>query len=325
MSPVRSIDVARLAGVSRTTVSYVLNGRSDVSIPEETRQKVLDAAKELNYRPNLAARSLVMGRSGLVSIWFQESSSIRHQADVIQTLQPMLFSSGTESLINRFAMDKTARGSSFDWQVDGILGYNLGKDHETIPTSIPSVSFGSYYFPNVDFVRVDLKTGVRTAMEHMIAKGRRKIAYVVNDWGNHRGDDRHDGYVETMEAAGLETQFIVTENATMAKGRLAVSHAIQQGMQFDGLMCFSDELAIGAYRALLDHDWDVPTECAIVGVDGITETEYFEVPISTVVQPIESMCHLAWDFLKNRLNDPKLPHQQITLPAHLVVRESSSS
>lgn len=328
MNPVRSIDVARLAGVSRTTVSYVLNGRTDVSIPEETRQRVLDAAKELQYRPNMAARSLVMGRSGLISIWLQESSSIRHQADVIQHLQPMLFASGNESLINRYSMDDdssgNSSGTSLDWQVDGILGYNLGRGHEKVPTGIPSVSFGSYCYSEVDCVRVDLKTGVLRAMEHLIGKGRKKIAYVVNRWGEHAGDDRFDGYTEVMHSAGLEPQYIVAEIATMQKGRKAVSLAIEQGMKFDALMCFSDELAIGAYRAVLDHDWSVPSDCAIVGVDGIEETEFFEVPISTVVQPIESMCQLAWDFLRNRLSDPKLPHQQIVLPAHLLVRESSS-
>jgi DNA-binding LacI/PurR family transcriptional regulator len=325
MSPVRSVDVARLAGVSRTTVSYVLNGRTDVSIPDETRQRVLDAARELNYRPNLAARSLVMGRSGLVSIWLQESSSIRHQADVIQTLQPKLFTAGTESLIHRFSTDDSSSRSNFDWQVDGILGYNLGQDHERIPVTIPSVSFGSYHYSKVDFVRVDLKTGVKTAMEHLISSGRKKIAYLVNQWGNHVGDDRFDGYTESVQSAGLETQYIVADIATMQKGRKAVLHALERGAKFDSLMCFSDELAIGAYRALLDHNLSIPTDCAIVGVDGIEETEYFEVPISTVVQPIESMCLLAWDFLRNRLNDPKLPHQQITLPSHLVVRQSSSS
>lgn len=326
MNLVRSIDVARRAGVSRTTVSYVLNGRTDVSIPDETRARVISAAEELGYRPNMAARALVLGRTGLISLWMVESSTIRHQADVFQEMQTRISRDGSDLITNRIPsadVQTEAPRSISEWQVDGILAYNLYPHVKYPSTKLPLVSFGCYYYKNGDYVGVDLKSGVTQAMHHLIASGRRRIGYVVNEWGNHVSDDRRDAYTETMNHYGLEPNFIVAKQGTLKEGRQAVSEALKNGDTPDALMCFSDELALGAYKALLDTGRSIPDDCAIVGVDGNEELEYLEVPISTIVQPVSSMCRMAWDFLKNRLNDPELPPQQVVLPASLVIRESS--
>jgi DNA-binding LacI/PurR family transcriptional regulator len=326
VNPVRSIDVARKAGVSRTTVSYVLNGRSDVSIPDETRIRVLAAAEELGYRPNMAARALVMGRTGLISLWLIETTTIRHQADVLQAVHKRVTSEGSDLIINRLVNhheNEEPPQSIADWQCDGILAYNI-HPHFLLPkTTVPLVSFGCYFYKQGDYVGVDLKAGVVQAMHHLVANGRRKIAYVVNQWGNRKGDDRRDAYTETMEHYGLEPVYIVGTGPTAAASKEAVSTALKSKVKFDALMCFSDEMALGAYRAVLDSGLKVPEDCALVGVDGLDELSYLEVPITTIVQPTDSMCRMAWDFLKNRLEDPKLADQQVILPASLVIRESS--
>jgi LacI family transcriptional regulator len=326
VNPVRSIDVARKAGVSRTTVSYVLNGRTDVSIPEETRARVLSAAEELGYRPNMAARALVMGRTGLISLWLIDTTTIRHQADVLQAVHKKITRDGSDLIINRMVSHhehEEPPPTIADWQVDGILAYNI-QPHFTLPkTTVPLVSFGCYYYAQGDYVGVDLKAGVTQAMHHLVSSGRRTIAFVVNQWGNRAGDDRRDAYAETMAHYGLEPKFIVGTGATSLSAKQAVADALKTGMKFDALMCFSDEMALGAYRAVLDSGLKVPEDCALVGVDGLDELAYLEVPITTIVQPTDSMCRMAWDFLKNRLADPKLPEQQLVLPATLVIRESS--
>jgi DNA-binding LacI/PurR family transcriptional regulator len=326
VNPVRSIDVARKAGVSRTTVSYVLNGRTDVSIPEETRTRVLAAAEELGYRPNMAARALVMGRTGLISLWVADTTAIRHQADIIQSMHRKITSMGSDLIINRLVSNQEHDAppeNLADWHVDGILAYDIEPHFNYPKTSVPVVSFGNYYYTQGDFVGIDLKTGVVQAMHHLVSNGRRRINYLVSEWGSRPGDDRWDGYQETMLHYGLEPTYIKGRFATAAAGKAAVSEALQAGMKFDALMCFSDEMALGAYRALLDRGLKVPEDVALVGVDGLEELAYLEVPITTIVQPIDSVCRMASDFLKNRLADPKIADQQVVLPASLVVRESS--
>ena len=305
--------------MSRTTVSYVLNGRTDVSIPQETRDKVLRAAEELGYRPNMAARALVMGRSGFIALWMLESTSIRHQADVIHAFQQKIGKEGYEVIINRFSHNGEPRAAS-DWHVDGAIAYNFRYAGARPNPRLPVINVGSYTDLEGDYVYVDLKSGVVQAMHHLVAQGRRRIAYLVNEWGNQAGDDRHDAYIEVMEHYHLEPMVITTPFATMSEGRKAIN---ETKASFDALMCFSDELALGAYRGLLDLGMRVPEDVALVGVDGIEEGAYLEVPLTTIVQPLELMCQQAWDFLKNRLENPDLAEQQLVIPAPLEIRESS--
>lgn len=325
---IRSLDVAKRAGVSRTTVSYVLNGRTDVSIPEETRSRVLQAATDLGYSPNMAARALVMGRTRLISLW-TIGSTIRQQADVIQSLQNRLNRDHHELIITRFslAQDGVERPRAMsDWPVDGILSYNLNLQVMPEPPSvIPKVSMGCYFAEHGDYVAVDLKAGVVQAIRHLVSTGRRRIAYVVSRWAAHPGDTRYDGYVETMAQCGLEVQFIYGATATKRESRAAMQEKLKSGVDFDALVCYSDEMAIGAYRALVEHGLEVPADVAIVGCDGVDDLEYFEVPISTIVQPVDQMCQLAWDFLKARILEPTIAPQQVVLQANLVIRESSEA
>jgi DNA-binding LacI/PurR family transcriptional regulator len=323
---VKSLDVARLAGVSRTTVSYVLNGRTDVSIPEETRNRVHKAALELGYKPNMAARALVMGRTGIISLWLIQSSSIRNQADVIQNLQQKVNQDGNEFMMHRVSQNSAENNTDktpSDWQVDGVLGYNLAPINGVISTSQPFVGCGCYCELAGDYVSIDLKPGVVQAVHHLVSTGRRKIAYLSNRWGVRPEDARYQGYVETMAHYGMEPLILMADFANAASGRSATKAFLASGGEIDALVGFSDELALGAYRALLDSGRVVPDDCAITGVDGLDELEYLEVPITTIVQPIEQMCRMAWDFLKNRIEEPGIASQQVVLPANLVIREST--
>ena len=325
---VRSLDVAKKAGVSRTTVSYVLNGRLDVSIPEETRSRVLLAATELGYTPNMAARALVLGRTRLISFW-TIGSTIRQQADVIQSIQSKLNRDHHECLISRFsvASGSVERTMSVaDWPVDGVLAYNLNFSGSPEPVSIvPKVSMGCYFSPEGDYVGIDLKAGVIQAMHHLVSTGRRKIFYITAQSAALKGDSRYDGYSESMEHYGLNSGVIKAASATKRESLVAVREWLESRPDFDALMCYSDEMAIGAYRALSEYGYEVPGDVALVGCDGLDDLEYFEVPISTIVQPVDQMCQLAWDFLKARIAEPSMPSQQIVLQASLQIRESSDS
>lgn len=323
---VRSVDVAKRAGVSRTTVSYVLNGRTDVSIPEETRTRVFAAAADLGYSPNMAARALVRGKTDLISLWMI-GSTIRIQADVIEAMQDLLQEEQHEMIISRFAYaseDGRPPKPITDWPVDGVLAFNTGiHTPPGMSLNVPMVSMGCYYSEAKDYVGIDLRWGTVEAVNHLVKSGRKRIGYLVNKWGAHPGDARFDGYNQVMQSAGLQPALVVVEEGTRKSGYKAIQS--EDLKQFDALFCFNDELAMGAYRGIVEAGLSVPNDIALIGCDGLEELAYVGTPISSIAQPTEEMCRLAWQFLKNRIEDPELPPQQVVLRPELKLRASSQN
>ncbi|HEX5324603.1 MAG TPA: LacI family DNA-binding transcriptional regulator [Capsulimonadaceae bacterium] len=332
-------EVAQYAGVSGATVSRVLSNRPDVQISRDARARVLKAAKHLGYRPNGIARALVTGRTDTVALWIAELHA--YHAEIVRHIQRMLGDDRFEMVICDVTRYQTTiadfarhdesehypiRMSSLP--VDGILAVdrpdrvrNLLLAHTKLRT--PFVSLGSYQLDTVDYVAVDLRPGTVAAIKHLIESGCRRIAYVVWQDTNHPGDPRRDAYVETMQAAGLAPEYLLFTGNTRHSVREELPHYMNAGSPPDALFCFNDDMAIGAYKALHNLGLRVPDDILLVGCDGLSETEYLERPISTIVQPLEEMCRTAWRFLKNRIADPDAPLQQLILQPELVVRESS--
>jgi LacI family transcriptional regulator len=161
-------------------------------------------------------------------------------------------------------------------------------------------------------------------VEHLVSSGRRRIAYLVNnDLSNNPSEPRWRAYMSVMQEAGLPEELIVTTAPSRDTARLAVRDYVREQGCPAALFCHNDDMAIGAYRGLLDAGFRVPEDVALIGCDGIEDTEYLECPLSTIVQPIEEMCALAWTFLERRMADPQHPLQHARLQSHLVIRESS--
>jgi LacI family transcriptional regulator len=332
-------EVARFAGVSGATVSRVLSNRPDAQISREARARVLRAAKQLGYSPNSIARALVTGRTNTVALWIAELHA--YHAEIVRQIQRLLGDDRFEMVIcdvTRYQMainDPTHHDESEHYPirmsslpVDGILAVdrpdrvrNLLLAHSELRT--PFVSVGSYQLDTIDYVAVDLRPGTVAAITHLIESGCRRIAYIVWQATNNPGDARRDAYVETMQAAGLAPEYWVFTGNTRSSVLEELSQYVNAGSLPDALFCFNDVMAIGAYKALYNLGLRAPDDILLVGCDGLSETEYLDRPISTIVQPFEDMCRTAWRFLKNRIADPDAPLQQVILQPELVVRESS--
>ena len=331
---VNSFDVARAAGVSQATVSYVLNGRSDQMIREETRQRVLEAARTLGYRPNLAARSLVTGKTGMVALWvpFSFHSVYSHVMEQIvrlakETEYRILFA----QIHGETAESLGAGGLLSAVHVDGILAFDTGALIDQIPDdaqSLPAiVSFGPTYSDRVDHVGIDLHGASLGAVRHLRASGCRRIAHATDECALNNGDVRVRAYIEVMEESGLQPEVI-----SMGRGdyedsytflREYYSSAARAAELPDGLFCWNDEAAVGANRALADLGLRVPEDVAIIGSDGIRETLYSVPALSTMSQPFAEMCELAWEYLMNRLQEPAIAIQGTVLPMRLEQRAST--
>ncbi len=318
--------IAKALGISPSTVSRVLNGRSTDFISEATRQRVLEAAREMNYRPHRAARALVTGKTGMVALWMYALDSSFH-AQVIHLAERVLRRDRYDCLIYSLASDLSAMPSD-SGQVDGILAHECIHQVRSFTAgiagkSIPLVSCGCYYLTEVDHVGIDLRAGVTQAITHLLEIGCRRIAYLVNASSNHPGECRGEAYRHVLHDAGLEPELIIAPDQSRVAARDAVREYLEQHPAPDGIFCHNDQMAIGAYKALRDAGVRIPDDTAIVGCDGIEETEFLEIPLSTIVQPLEEMCQLSWEFLKWRMGQPNLPVQSAVLRPRFVIREST--
>ena len=325
-----SIDVAKLAGVSQATVSYVLNQRPDQLIREETRRKVLEAARALGYQPNLSARAMVTGKTNMVALWVPNSarSVFYHVVDGIMSLSQ---ESGFHVLILQIKTETreslASNGLLSGRNVDAILALDArGLVNEILDSKAqvpPIVSIGPAYSDRTDHVGVDLEGGSLAAVRHLYEQGCRRVAFAGVKDRLSPGDPRYDAYMRATREAGAMPRFVQLDNASSEGGYRGAKAVFSTPDRPDGLFCWNDETAIGANRALADLRLRVPEDVAIVGSDGTRETAYAVPEISTMAQPFAEMCRLSWGFLLERLRNPGGPVQGAVLPMRLEARASS--
>lgn len=337
-------DVAAHAEVAVSTASYVLNNKPK-AISSATRERVWTAARELGYRPNPAARSLVTKRTRMVALWIMDMASA-FSARVIAEIQAQARQHGYEMLVSEIhdesfsvpslpgteTPQRNVRQSL--WHVDGVITYlGLSNHHVALDSrplrQVPLVTLGSFPLEGADFVGVELSAGAQEAVRRLQGAGCRRIAYVVPDKVNLPGDARREAYFTAIQETGLTPRVIVVpQNPTMemrAAARLAVREDVRRQEAPDGLFCFNDECAIGAYRGLRDAGLRVPEDVSIIGCNGIEDTKYLDSPLSTLVLPVQEMCRAAWQFLEQRIEAPDTAPQQVIMAPHLEIRESLRS
>ncbi|HLK57156.1 MAG TPA: LacI family DNA-binding transcriptional regulator [Chthonomonadaceae bacterium] len=320
-------DLARELQVSHTTVSRALNGKGEGFISEETRRKVMETAARMNYRPHRVARALATGRTGMIALWVEDLRQ-PYAVSIMNHVLSQVNDPCVELVIRAMRPMDTTPQEVAQWHVDGILALD-GVDYlrslsaQGLTNCPPLVAMGDPPRIEVDHVGVDLYAGAVEAVRHLVAAGCRRIAFFTNDWGNREDEARYAGYTSTMQAAGRDPEYIVMTGNTREAARETIRAYVTREGCPDGLFCLSDAIAISAYRGLLDLQLRVPEDVALVGCDGLRETEYLERPLTTIVQPFDAMSALAWQFLRQRMEDPSLPIQRRILAPRLEVRASS--
>ncbi|RYX85529.1 LacI family transcriptional regulator [bacterium] len=325
--------VADLAGVHPMTVSNALKGTGRVS--DITREKIQRIARELDYRPNMAARALVTGRTGSVAISTGPMSE-HFYAHILHLLEAELKTSDYKMLFLRSReigqdLSSTLRNNS----VDGVIAIDSFPDLREltrVSSKIPCCVYAGVFDPNdvitrpVDHIKVDLGDAVREAIDKLLSTCER-VAYVVsNDIMSDVNEVRVNVYREMMVAAGRTPEVIKLgiggDTSRRDLTRRNMVEYLKTNPVPDGLLCQNDEMAIGVYRALRDLGLRIPDDVQLIGCDGIKDMEYFDPALGSIVQPSEEMCALAWQFLQRRLANPELPVQEATLSARFVPRDS---
>jgi LacI family transcriptional regulator len=162
-------------------------------------------------------------------------------------------------------------------------------------------------------------------MEHLIGSGFQRIAHATFVREDSQNNDRRSGYLKAMRDAKLKPEFIyypLTEQQRTITRQLIQDYIRENGRP-EAIFCHSDDVALGIYRGLCDLKLRVPEDIALVGCDGIQDTEYLERQLTTLVQPVAAMCATAWQFLMRRLEHPNAKLQTTTLKPKLMIRDSS--
>lgn len=319
--PVTLRDIAKQLNLSHATVSFVLNDRRDVAIPEATRQRVFQAAREMGYRPNMAARALVSGRTQILSVCVPQIRSPFY-AHVFQTLVEACQSNGYQVLVSPSRPGVFRR--AMDWPVDGVFVMDAPDVIASgdIPSHIPIISIGTDVRTETDHVSIDVEAGAAEAMRHLIETGAKNIVYLSAD-GSARRDARSEAYERAMTAAGLPLRAIDLPDTSAEAVRQFVRELAKEAIRPDGFFCRDDSMALATIRGMADAGFRCPEDFVVVGGDG-SEPGAMAVPtLSSVDCPIQQMCTSALDLLMNRIKTPNMPVQSVELQATLIIRESS--
>ncbi len=334
-TPTTQLSIAKKLGISRSTVVQVLNGIGRVS--PETRELVLQTAKEMGYRPNPFAQALVTGKTNTLAFWFYpllNTSSLL----LINKLQMMVPPYGLIAM--NLGLYKPGWGAVTEefvpgeWPVDGIFAFSCGfvPPHVLERKAGPPVIWIDYgglpdefNAEEVDAVIVKAYHGSHKAVQHLVQTRKRVALLGVEPVIQYADDGRTAAYTAVMRAAGRDPEYISVPMRRpynlRAKERI-IEYVKANGCP-DAIFCASDEQTPGVHLGLSELGYRVPEDVALVGFDGLAELEYHVPPLSTVVQPLDAMAQKAWEFMENRLKHPETPRQYVELEMEFIPRESS--
>ncbi|APC09283.1 LacI family DNA-binding transcriptional regulator [Neomoorella thermoacetica] len=331
-------DIAKLANVSITTVSRVINNK-DEGISEETRKRVLKIMDEMNYRPNTIARSMITRRTNTIALVIP---------DICNPFFPEL-ARGVEDTANKYGYQLVLANTDGDplkeenyikvFQekfVDGII-FTTQNNIEYHPIffrlrqqKYPYVLIERYIeelddIPGVYFANID---GACQATEHLIQKGHRKIVFISGPLKTTNARLRLQGFLKALQEAEIAPDYnlIVEGDYKMNSGYHAIKGLLEKGTnKFTAIFAANDLMALGAQRALKEYGFKIPRDVSLVGYDNIFLTETMEPPLTTVEIPSYQMGVKATELLLMTINGDVKEKKRIVFNAKLIIRESVKS
>jgi len=332
-----SFDVARLAGVSRTTVSFVLNNVPDVSISEVTRNKVREAAWQLNYHPNASGRKLSSGKSKMIGlVLLQSAEQVFNDAFLLQVLvgiEEIASQHGFHVLLKHIKQSNSDGYSQLitENHVDGIIFSGpLQQDPDLLDLhgrGFPIMLMGQMADSEIPFVDVNAELGSEMAVNHLIMSGHQRIAMITNaKFRYSSAQERRSGYLNALTRANLpvDESIIKEGDFTPSSGMLAMEEILHSPSRPSAVFVASDVVAIGAIQAIKQCGLRIPDDMAIVGFDDIPMAQYIDPPLSTIRLPAYNLGWAASERLIRLILGEGLDLHGILLDTELIIRNSSS-
>ncbi|HEY9104341.1 LacI family DNA-binding transcriptional regulator [Chitinimonas sp.] len=320
-------EVARAAGVSPSTVSRILNGTAKVS--DDKRKAVEAAIAKLNYKPNLLAQGLKKGRGMTIGILTQDLAS-PFFANALRGVEAALAGTGYAPLVvsGHWQADEEAERVELliARRMDGIIilsGCLSDAQIDEFAQRLPIVVTGRpVVAAHACNIALDQEAGARLAVEYLLARGHRRIAFIAGPPDHDDAQARLKGYRAVLEAAGIayEPAMVAQGNFLESGGLDGVETLLARQQQFSALLCANDQTAYGARLALYRRGIAVPDEVSIIGFDDLHYSSYTTPPLTTVRQPVYEVGRQAAESVLQMLAG--LPAEPRQLLLELVERES---
>jgi DNA-binding LacI/PurR family transcriptional regulator len=335
---VTSRDVAKRAGVSRTTVSFVLNEVEGVNISEETRQRVLAAAQELGYVPDATAQALASRRTRIIGLVF--SRGYHHLASddsllqIVDGLLDVVRQHGIRLLLDSVE-DKAEEEEAYlnlarAKRIDGIiLSVPRSDDRELralAEEGFPVVLIGHLPDVKICSVDVDNRLAARMAVEHLVSLGHTRIGCITNAHPSFiAASDRLLGYREILTDAGIpfDETLVRYGNYSPESGFEAMTSLLQEPALPSAVFVASDIVAFGAMAAIYEYKLKIPDDIAVVGLDDVPLSRFFYPALTTVHLPAAEIGRKAGELLFDLILHQVEPGRQVLLETELMVRASS--
>jgi LacI family transcriptional regulator len=326
-------EIGKMAGVSRSTVSRVLNNQANVS--EDVRQKVKGIIKDTGFSPNTAARTLVSQKTYVIGLvipqtvqaFFADPYFARITQGIAQatnqnnyTLSLFLFD--TQEVENRLIPLITRPGF-----IDGLIVQATSENDNvssrisngTVPFIFAGRPMGH---EEVNYIDVDNIRGAKIAVNHLASLGKKRIGTITGNLEISPGIDRKTGYIEGLKENNLpiDEDLIVEADFTQEGGYQAVEHLLKY--KPDALFIASDQMAIGALRRLKELNISVPEDIAIVGYDDLPPAQYADPKLTTIKQPILRFGEAVVSMLMKKMNNVLPLHENNILDVELIIRDS---
>ena len=331
-----SRDVAKLAHVSRTTVSFILNNVPGVSISAATRKRVLDAAKKLNYSPNVAGKKLVSGKSYTIGLVLcQSPEQIFTDAflpQVILGVEQAAMQQDFHVLLKPVDPNDTGGYARLitENHVDGILLSGPRQDDAALmhlhQQRVPIMLMGQLPATDIPFVDINATAGAELAVSHLIERGHQCIGMITNAPLDYTSaQQRRDGYVKALKRAKLPVirSMIKAGNYTPASGFDAMKALLQSSPRLTAVFVASDVVAMGAILAIKEAGLHIPKDIAVVGFDDIPLAEFYDPPLTTIHLPAFGLGWAGGERLIRLIQGEGLNDDSLLLESTLVIRQSS--
>ena len=321
-------DVARLAGVSHQTVSRVLNNHP--SVRQETRERVLRAVHQLNYRPNALARGLAARRSKVIGVVSFDTILYGPAATLLGIERAARAAGYGINIVTLERLDRSGVATAIDalseQSVAGVVliapMVSAAVAMHGLPTGVPAVLVEPGGGSELPSVSVDQVAGARLAVEHLLALGHETVVHITGprDWLEAR--DRLDGWRLALETAGRRVPPVITGDWSPRAG-YEIGQSLAERRDATAIFCANDHQALGLLRALHQRRVRVPEDVSVVGFDDIPEAEYFTPPLTTVRQDFDEVGRRCVAALLDLLDGSAEGSNLSPVEPTLVVRASS--
>jgi len=325
---VRIKDIAKECNVSNTAVSRALNNSKGIS--EKTKEYILKVCQQRGYRPNSAARSLILNKTHMIGLIIPDITN-PYYAFISKGVSAYADKIGYGLILCNSDRNKVNEKKYCDFltqkRVDGIIMIPIRfakADYDIFgQNAIPLVLVDNYVNDlDVSFIGNDNYTGARKIVQHLIGKGYKRIGVILGDQESSASNDRLKGYIDVMLENGItiDRNLLIHSKATFEDGIRYAKDLIER--QVDAIFAVNDTVALGVFKYCFENGINIPGDLGLVGYDDIEQAAMLTIPLTTVHQQKYIVGEKAAEILINEINSPNIPKQKIILQPELIIRKS---